>query len=95
MSLHYAAEVATSYQWNRLSDHVGRKPVLLTCLVCTTLSILLFGLSRSFLTLVLRCFFMHTVGSDVHKLTRGLQPVFARRSEGTRRRREKYDSGAH
>ncbi|KAI9452901.1 MFS general substrate transporter [Lactarius psammicola] len=57
VSLHYAAEASTSFQWNRLSDHVGRKPVLLSCLVGTTLSILLFGLSHSFWALVLsRCF---------------------------------------
>ncbi|KAI9443964.1 MFS general substrate transporter [Lactarius indigo] len=56
VSLHYAAEAATSFQWNRLSDHVGRKPVLLSCLVGTALSILLFGLSHSFLALALsRC----------------------------------------
>ncbi|KAH9027876.1 MFS general substrate transporter [Lactarius pseudohatsudake] len=56
VSLHYAAEAATSFQWNRLSDHVGRKPVLLACLVGTTISILLFGLSHSFWALVLsRC----------------------------------------
>ncbi|KAH8979284.1 MFS general substrate transporter [Lactarius akahatsu] len=56
VSLRYAAEAATSFQWNRLSDHVGRKPVLLSCLVGTTLSILLFGLSRSFWALALsRC----------------------------------------
>jgi len=56
VSLSYAAEAATSFQWNRLSDHVGRKPVLLTCLVGTTISILLFGLSHSFWALVLsRC----------------------------------------
>ncbi|KAH9005452.1 MFS general substrate transporter [Lactarius hatsudake] len=40
-------------EWNRLSDHVGRKPVLLSCLVGTTLSTLLFGLSRSLWALVL------------------------------------------
>ncbi|KAH9059723.1 MFS general substrate transporter [Lactarius vividus] len=56
VSLHFAAEAATSFQWNRLSDHVGRKPVLLSCLVGTSLSILLFGLSHSFWALVLsRC----------------------------------------
>ncbi|KAH9027360.1 MFS general substrate transporter [Lactarius hengduanensis] len=56
VSLHYAAIAATSFQWNRLSDHVGRKPVLLSCLVGTSLSILLFGLSHSFWALVLsRC----------------------------------------
>jgi len=56
VSLHHAAEAATSFQWNRLSDHVGRKPVLLSCLFGTTISILLFGMSHSFLALVLsRC----------------------------------------
>ncbi|KAH9027870.1 MFS general substrate transporter [Lactarius pseudohatsudake] len=56
VSLHYAAIAATSFQWNRLSDHVGRKPVLLSCLMGTSLSILLFGLSHSFWALVLsRC----------------------------------------
>ena len=59
ISIHYAAEAVTSFPWNRLSDHVGRKPVLLFCLAGTALSILLFGLSRSFLALVLRCFPMH------------------------------------
>ncbi|KAH8985287.1 MFS general substrate transporter [Lactarius akahatsu] len=56
VSLHFVANAATSFQWNRLSDHVGRKPILLSCLMGTTLSILLFGLSRSFLALALsRC----------------------------------------
>ncbi|KAH9059722.1 MFS general substrate transporter [Lactarius vividus] len=56
VSLHYAAEAVTSFPWNRLSDHVGRKPVLLSCLLGTALSILLFGLSHSFWALVLsRC----------------------------------------
>lgn len=54
MSLHYATEAATAFQWNRLSDHVGRRPVLLTCLAGTTVAILSFGLSHSFLALVLR-----------------------------------------
>ncbi|KAF8878527.1 major facilitator superfamily domain-containing protein [Infundibulicybe gibba] len=43
-------------QWSRLSDHVGRKPVLLFGLAGTLLSTLLFGLSRTFWTLVVsRC----------------------------------------
>ncbi|KAH8977521.1 MFS general substrate transporter [Lactarius hatsudake] len=53
VSLFCAAEAVTSFPWNRLSDHVGRKPVLLSCLVGSTLSMLLFGLSRSFWALVL------------------------------------------
>ncbi|KAH9016225.1 MFS general substrate transporter [Lactarius pseudohatsudake] len=56
VSLHFVTNAATSFQWSRLSDHVGRKPILLSCLAGTTLSILLFGLSRSFLALALsRC----------------------------------------
>ncbi|KAI9443961.1 MFS general substrate transporter [Lactarius indigo] len=56
VSLHYATEATTSFPWNRLSDHVGRKPVLLSCLLGTALSVLLFGLSHSFWALVLsRC----------------------------------------
>ncbi|KAH9054504.1 MFS general substrate transporter [Lactarius vividus] len=31
-SLHYVADAATSFLWNRLSDYIGRKPVLLSCI---------------------------------------------------------------
>jgi len=56
MSLHYVSEAVSSFPWNRLSDHVGRKPVILSCLLGTTLAILLFGLSHSFWALVFsRC----------------------------------------
>ncbi|KAI9460709.1 MFS general substrate transporter [Russula earlei] len=56
ISLHFVAEAVTSFHWNRLSDHIGRKPVFLMCLTGTIISIVLFGLSRSFLALVLsRC----------------------------------------
>ncbi|KAI9443960.1 MFS general substrate transporter [Lactarius indigo] len=56
VSLHFAADAATTFQWNRLSDRIGRKPILLSCLSGSTFSILLFGLSRSFWALVLsRC----------------------------------------
>ncbi|KAH9955873.1 MFS general substrate transporter [Russula dissimulans] len=53
VALHYAAEAITAMYWNRLSDHVGRKPVLLTCLAGTIVAVLSFGLSRSFWALVL------------------------------------------
>jgi MFS family permease len=55
VSLHYVAEALTALYWSRLSDHVGRKPVLLFCLAGTAASIVLFGFSRSFWTLVFRC----------------------------------------
>lgn len=54
VSLHHAAQVVTAFHWNRLSDHVGRKPVLLSCLAGTIVSIVMFGLSRSFWMLALR-----------------------------------------
>lgn len=51
--MYYAAEAVTVLHWNRLSDHVGRKPILLSGLLGTIVSITMFGLSRSFWSLVL------------------------------------------
>ncbi|KAI9437142.1 major facilitator superfamily domain-containing protein [Lactarius indigo] len=53
VSAHFAAEAATVLYWNRLSDHIGRKPVLLLCLAGEIASVIVFGLSRSFWALVL------------------------------------------
>jgi MFS family permease len=44
-------------QWSRLSDHIGRKPVILIGLLGTILSMLAFGLSHTFWALVLRYLF--------------------------------------
>ncbi|PHH85440.1 hypothetical protein CDD83_414 [Cordyceps sp. RAO-2017] len=41
------AEFATGVMWGRLSDKIGRKPVLLTGLVGTALSVLVFGFAPS------------------------------------------------
>ncbi|KAF8886152.1 major facilitator superfamily domain-containing protein [Infundibulicybe gibba] len=55
-SLFFLAEAIMVMQWSRLSDRVGRKPVLLFGLIGASLSMLLFGLSRTFWTLVIsRC----------------------------------------
>ncbi|KAF8875897.1 major facilitator superfamily domain-containing protein [Infundibulicybe gibba] len=55
-SLFYFTEAIMVMQWSRISDHVGRKPVLLIGLVGTSASVLLFGLSRTFWALVFsRC----------------------------------------
>ena len=53
-SLFFATEAMTVLQWSRMSDHVGRKPVLMIGLFGTMLSMLFFGLSRSFSALVIR-----------------------------------------
>jgi MFS family permease len=56
VSLYFAAEAVTVLQWSRLSDYVGRKPVLLCGLLGTMVASVLFGLSRSFSALVFsRC----------------------------------------
>jgi len=56
-SLYYVAEAATVLQWGRISDRIGRKPVLLIGLMGSALSMLCFGLSRTFTALVIsRCF---------------------------------------
>ncbi|PFH48540.1 hypothetical protein AMATHDRAFT_5737 [Amanita thiersii Skay4041] len=55
-SLYYATEAMTVLQWGRASDQFGRKPVLLFGLFGVSLSILSFGLSRTFWGLVIsRC----------------------------------------
>jgi MFS family permease len=41
-------------QWSRLSDSIGRKPVLLGGILGLMIATMLFGLSRSFWTLALR-----------------------------------------
>ena len=55
VSLYFAAQAVSVLQWSRLSDKVGRKPVLLGGLLGTIISSLLFGLSHSFWALVFRC----------------------------------------
>ncbi|KAF8902180.1 major facilitator superfamily domain-containing protein [Mucidula mucida] len=51
-SLFFATEAMTVLHWSRLSDSIGRKPVLFIGLIGTTLSMFLFGLSRTFWALV-------------------------------------------
>ncbi|KAM6504172.1 Major facilitator superfamily domain containing protein [Amanita muscaria] len=56
LSLFSAMEAMTILQWGMISDRIGRKPVLLIGLVGNGLSMLCFGLSRTFWTLVVsRC----------------------------------------
>lgn len=51
-SSYYATHVLTIFHWSRLSDHIGRKPVVLIALVAISVSMFSFGLSKIFLGLV-------------------------------------------
>ncbi|KAF9648963.1 MFS general substrate transporter [Thelephora ganbajun] len=52
-SLFFATQACTVLHWSRLSDHIGRKPVILTGLFGLSLSMYCFALSRTFWGLVL------------------------------------------
>ncbi|KAG0709401.1 major facilitator superfamily domain-containing protein [Suillus ampliporus] len=55
-SLFFITESLTVLQWSRLSDRIGRKPVLMVGLFGVGISMLCFGLSTSFWSLVVsRC----------------------------------------
>ncbi|KAG2042650.1 MFS general substrate transporter [Suillus americanus] len=55
-SLFFVAQALTVLRWSRLSDRIGRKPVLLVGLSGTCISMLCFGLSTTFWGLVIsRC----------------------------------------
>ncbi|TFY67352.1 hypothetical protein EVJ58_g1671 [Rhodofomes roseus] len=55
-SIFYLTEVVFVIQWSRLSDYIGRKPVLLIGMAGATTSMICFGLSKKFWQLVLsRC----------------------------------------
>ena len=54
VSLFFATESVTTMWWSRLSDHIGRKPVLLTGLFGLCISMIFFGLSRTFWAIVVR-----------------------------------------
>ncbi|KAG1788134.1 major facilitator superfamily domain-containing protein [Suillus plorans] len=55
-SLFYLAQALTVLGWSRLSDHIGRKPVLLIGLTGACISMICFGFSTAFWSLVMsRC----------------------------------------
>ena len=53
-SIFFATQALTVLHWSRLSDHIGRKPVIMTGLFGLSLSMYCFGLSRTFWGAVLR-----------------------------------------
>ncbi|KAN0088817.1 Major facilitator superfamily domain containing protein [Tylopilus felleus] len=55
-SLFFLTEACTTYHWSRISDRIGRRPILLVGVFGLSISMWCFGLSRTFWTLVLsRC----------------------------------------
>lgn len=53
-SLFYLAQALTVLSWSQLSDRIGRKPVLLIGLTGACISMICFGLSTTFWSLVIR-----------------------------------------
>ncbi|KAG1762777.1 MFS multidrug-resistance DHA1 sub-family [Suillus occidentalis] len=51
-SSYFAAHTLTIFHWSQLSDQIGRKPVLLAALLAISVSMFSFGLSKTFLGLV-------------------------------------------
>ncbi|KAL1949259.1 hypothetical protein VTO73DRAFT_8140 [Trametes versicolor] len=47
-SIFYATQALTVLHWSRISDHVGRKPVIMIGLMGLSISMYCFGLSRTF-----------------------------------------------
>ncbi|KAI0711906.1 MFS general substrate transporter [Cerioporus squamosus] len=52
-SIFFATQAMTVMHWSRISDHIGRKPVIMTGLMGLSLSMYCFGLSRTFWGLVI------------------------------------------
>ncbi|TFL03784.1 major facilitator superfamily domain-containing protein [Pterulicium gracile] len=52
-SLFFLTQAFTVLHWSRLSDHIGRKPVILIGLLGLSISMFAFGLSKTFWSLVL------------------------------------------
>ncbi|KAH9902823.1 MFS general substrate transporter [Cubamyces lactineus] len=47
-SIFFATQAVTVLHWSRVSDHIGRKPVIMTGLLGLSVSMYCFGLSRTF-----------------------------------------------
>lgn len=54
-SFYQASMMLTTLHWNRLSDHIGRKPILLLGIFSSMSSMISFGLSQTIWKLIARC----------------------------------------
>ncbi|KAG2134104.1 major facilitator superfamily domain-containing protein [Suillus clintonianus] len=52
-SSYYMAQALTILHWSQLSDHIGRKPLILTALFAIAVSTFSFGMSKTFVGLVI------------------------------------------
>ena len=62
------ASLVTVMFWSRMSDHIGRKPILLLGTLALSISNLSFGLSRTFWALVVR-YYLNSKPEDVIDIT--------------------------
>jgi MFS family permease len=74
-SLFFATEALTVFQWSRLSDRIGRKPVLMLGMMGTIMSMLAFGLSRTFWALVIRFVELIIFAASFHRTVNIIQPL--------------------
>ncbi|KAH0579745.1 hypothetical protein H2248_002582 [Termitomyces sp. 'cryptogamus'] len=68
-SLFFIAQVSIVLHWSRISDNIGRKPVVLIGLLELTPSMVSFGLSKTFWTLVLKLVGASVTYQDLSWLT--------------------------
>ncbi|KAI9452730.1 major facilitator superfamily domain-containing protein, partial [Russula earlei] len=65
ISLYFFGEAFTVLQWNRLSDSIGRKPVLLSGTLGLMIATILFGLSQTFWSLALSRFLAGALNGNI------------------------------
>ncbi|KAH9953799.1 major facilitator superfamily domain-containing protein [Russula dissimulans] len=65
ISLYFVGEATIVLQWSRLSDSIGRKPVLLSGTLGLLMATILFGLSRTFWSLALSRFLAGALNGNI------------------------------
>ncbi|KAI0287659.1 MFS general substrate transporter [Russula brevipes] len=65
VSLYFLGEASAVLQWSRLSDSIGRKPVLLSGTLGLAVTTVLFGLSRTFWTLAMSRFLAGALNGNI------------------------------